>query len=199
MPSGTAFGFDEAVNSARKRPSALNASEYASTRTATVSGTDAVRGRFTILVTPRFRSRKYTPFVVLLVPGARFIARLLKATIQPSSLIAGCVEAALAVNTPFDLTLINVVVSVCRSRRNTSETRFVSLGTRSEAVLSKATKRPSGVITAFEELSLPAPEPKRFTLTRVVFPLTTSRRKMSLALFVSLVTRLLAQLSKTTN
>ena len=97
-------------------------------------------------------------------------------------------------------TLSNVVVPDWRSRTKTSLTPLVSLATRLEASLSKATNRPSAEMTGETEWRLPPPTPVRFTLTRVVVLFVRLRRKTSINLPSpsSFVDKLLAELRKRT-
>ena len=70
--------------------------------------------------------------------------------------------------------------------------------TRSEASLSKSRVEPSALIIGLVESLFPVPNPSRAALRRMVRLRTRSRRKTSLALFVSPGTRSEARLRKIT-
>ena len=74
-------------------------------------------------------------------PTTRSEASETKATNRPSALIDAQKLDPLALP-PFASTLARKVFPDTRSRTNTSDTRFVSFGTRLPAVESKATNRP---------------------------------------------------------
>ena len=88
---------------------------------------------------------------------------------------------------------MSVVVLSMVSRRKMSSWPLVSLipSTKSVAFETNTTKRPSPLIDGWVEKSLPG-TPLGVTLTHVVTPVATLRRKTSLALLVSLATRLVA-------
>src|SRR5439155_1055441 len=88
-----------------------------------------------------------------------------------------------------------------RSRTKRSTLPFVSPGTRLEAWLAKATKRPSAETDGDGVHTTDAPLPwvsSEATLTRSVTPVRRSWTKTSSAPFVSPLTRLEARLAKAT-
>src|ERR1035437_2886850 len=147
------------------------------------------------VVVPMSRSRTYTSPVE--VPGTaetRFVAKLKNATYRPSGVMTGVAMVELelpeASNAP---TLTRQFVPAIKSRTKTSGMPLVSPGTRFDALLMKATYRPSGVMTGSVEAPF-ADAPFVETLTSVVVPATRSLTKMSVTPFVSFGTRLLASL-----
>src|SRR5213078_3153965 len=104
------------------------------------------------------------------------------------------------------LALTSAVVLLMRSRTKTSVRPFVSLSTKSLALLSKQAYRPFVEIPVGIESPFPPPVPVKFTLTKVVVPAARSRKKIlrcgatstGSALPLLVVTRLLAALEKST-
>src|SRR5439155_1887786 len=149
------------------------------------------------------------PFVS---PVTRLEAALTKATTRPSAAMAALKDSSLPW-VPSDATLTRSVTPVRRSWTKTSgqlgamncaPQTFESPGTRLEAKLSKATKRPSAEMAAPPEGPLPS-VPSDATLTRSVTPVRRSWTKTSGQLcaehtqtFVSPGTRLEATLPKAT-
>src|ERR1035441_7662293 len=106
-------------------------------------------------------------------------------------------EAPLAL-TPLRLILTSDVAPVCKSRTKTSDALFVSPGTRSLALLLKATKRPSALIVASREELFPEAVPEGSALTSTVLPAGSTRTNTSGKLFASLGTRSSAELTNAT-
>src|SRR5208283_5066495 len=163
---------------------------------------DKSAGAFVLaqVVVPATRSRTYTsPGDVTGTEDTRPVAQLKNATNRPSRVMTGVATTGLVLleGGPAP-TLTRQFVPATRSRTNTSGMPLLSFGTRFDALLMKATNRPSGVMTGLVEAPFAAP-PLVDTLTSVVVPATRSRTKMSVNPFVSLGTRLLASLWKTTN
>src|SRR5262249_39101757 len=85
------------------------------------------------------RNTSRTAFVSL---STRFVALLSNTTNVPSADIAGALLVELPSN-PNELMLQREVAPACKSRTNTSSAPLVSPGTRLEAWLLNATRRPS--------------------------------------------------------
>src|SRR5947207_13037096 len=95
--------------------------------------------------------------------------------------------------------LSSVVVLVCVSRRKTSSLVLVSSGVRSLAALRNTTYRPVVVSDDAVDALFPGPVPAWFTLISVVVLELISRRKTSVLLLLSLVTKLDESLWNDTN
>ena len=155
--------------------------------------------RVTSVVVPATVSRTNKSTALLASPTARSLARLAKSRYRPSGVILGAMDSRLPGLTPLVLTLISVVVPATKSRRKTSEALLVSFETKSLAALSKTTNWPLELIVGACEAALPLPAPDSLTLTSIVLPSRRSRTNTSNEPLLSLVTRLPAALTKTTN
>src|SRR5437763_1758153 len=129
-------------------------------------------------------------------PGTRLDATDVKVTNRPSPEIAGSLLPRFPSAPPWPR-LTRLVLPLFRSRTNTSETAFVSPGTRLVASESKATNRPSAEIDG-ALLKAFASTPAELTLTRVVLLVFRSRTKMSSAAFRSFGTSVVAREVKAT-
>ena len=101
---------------------------------------DATLTRSTVSVSRSYTKTSNAPFVS---PGTRFDAEELNATNRPSALIDSSLSLSSFPSDPSDATLTRSTVSVPRSYTKTSDTPFVSPGTRFEADDTNATYRPS--------------------------------------------------------
>src|SRR5664280_1655051 len=135
------------------------------------------------VMVPRSRSRTYTsPVVVLGTVDTRFVARLKNATYRPSGVMTGAAMIGLVLPEARSApTLTRSFVPATTSRTKMSGMPLVSPGTRFDALLMKATYRPSGVMTGSVEAPFAGP-PFVDTLTKVVVPATRSRTKISVTL-----------------
>src|SRR5512133_782274 len=105
----------------------------------------------TVVPDSRFR-RKTFSVLAAYEPGARLVALLRNVSHLPEALKTGDNEAPLPASEPVLFMLASMVVSVTRSRTNTSVTRFTSrVVTRFVDQLVNATNLPSALITGSKE------------------------------------------------
>src|SRR5688572_16052275 len=129
-------------------------------------------------------------FAAFVSPVTKLVDKEPNATKLPSSLIAGVDEVPFPC-WPALLTETRNVCDVCRSRTKMSSRAFVSPTTRLVDDDTKATNRPSALITGANELPFPW-APAVDTETRASELLWAFRTKISDVPFVSPATRLLA-------